>query len=110
MITNGSELNAAETVVSDNPTYLQGDYNNVNKKGAAVIADAITILSNRWGDVNGDGDTADPGDGDLEYSELTMNDRDASSTTVNAATGASTPISSTRPTFPPARRTCIPFV
>ncbi len=85
MLHNGSELASAATVVSDNPTYVQGDYNNVNKVGAAVVADAITILSNRWGDVNGDGDTTDAGDGDLAYSQLTMNNRNAWSTTVNAA-------------------------
>jgi len=65
--------------------YVQGDYNTVNKKGAAVIGDAVTILSNRWGDVNGDGDTDDAGDGDLAYSEQAMNSRNAWSTTVNAA-------------------------
>ncbi|MCH7823276.1 MAG: hypothetical protein IH849_00615 [Acidobacteria bacterium] len=85
MLHNGSELAAAATVVSANPIYLQGNYNNVNKVGAAVIADAITILSNRWGDVNGDGDTTDGGDGDLAYSQLSMNGRNAWSTTVNAA-------------------------
>lgn len=85
MLHNGSELAAAATVVSANPIYVQGNYNNVNKVGAAVIADAITILSNRWGDVNGDGDTTDGGDGDLAYSQLSMNGRNAWSTTVNAA-------------------------
>ena len=73
-LTNGSELATPTTVVSDNPTYVQGNYNTNNKKGAAVIADAVTILSNRWGDVNGDGDTSDAGDGDLNYSEQAMND------------------------------------
>jgi len=84
-LTNGSELATPTTVVSDNPTYVQGNYNITNKKGAAVIADAVTILSNRWGDVNGDGDTSDAGDGDLNYSEQAMNDRNAWSTTINAA-------------------------
>jgi Tfp pilus assembly protein PilX len=84
-LTNGGELANALTVVSDNPTYIRGDYNTVDKKGAAVIADAVTVLSNRWGDVNGDGDTTDAGDGDLAYSEQVLNDRNAWSTTVNAA-------------------------
>jgi len=80
-LTNGSELDTALTVVSDNPSYVQGNYNSVNKKGAAVIADAVTILSNRWGDVDGDGTFDD----DLAYSQLALNDRNAQSTTVNAA-------------------------
>ncbi len=84
-LTNGSQLATPTTVVSDNPTYVQGNYNNVNKVGAAVIADAVTILSNRWGDVNGDGDTTDAGDGDLNYSQQALNSRNAWSTTVNAA-------------------------
>jgi hypothetical protein len=80
-LTNGSELPSALTVVSDNPAYVAGNYNSVNKKGAAVIADAVTILSNRWGDINGDGTFDD----DLAYSQGTINDRNAWSTTVNAA-------------------------
>ena len=84
-LTNGSELAGSTTVVSENPIYVRGDYNSVNKVGAAVIADAITILSNRWGDVNNDGDTTDAVDGDLAYSQLAMNARNAWSTTVNAA-------------------------
>ena len=84
-LTNGDTLPAPMTMVSENPTYIQGSFNIVNKKGAAVMADAVTILSNRWGDVNGDGDTDDPGDGDLIYSLLDLSSRDAWSTTMNAA-------------------------
>ena len=47
------------TIVSENPAYIQGDFNaapNGNFGGAhvatAVIADAVTLLSNRWNDVN----------------------------------------------------------
>lgn len=36
------------TVASDNPVYIQGDFNTVNTRGAAVIADAINILSNNF--------------------------------------------------------------
>jgi hypothetical protein len=84
-LSNGSELQTPTTVVSDNPSYVRGNYNSINKKGAAVIADAVTFLSNRWGDVNGDGDTTDAGDGDLAYSEQAMGNRNAWDTTVNAA-------------------------
>ena len=84
-MTNGSELATPTTVVSDNPAYVRGNYHTVNKKGAAVIADAVTILSTRWGDVNGDGDITDAGDGDLAYSSQVLGDRQAWDTTVNAA-------------------------
>ncbi len=47
-LVNGSELNAALTVVSEGSVYVQGDYNTVNKKGAAVIGDAVNLLSNAW--------------------------------------------------------------
>jgi hypothetical protein len=47
------------TVVSENPVYLQGDWNAaatfaVNDLHAAtsIIADAVTILSNSWNDMN----------------------------------------------------------
>ena len=48
------------TIVSENPVYVQGDYNNPGLNtaftgasvGASVIADAVTLLSNRWNDVN----------------------------------------------------------
>jgi hypothetical protein len=48
------------TVVSENPVYVQGDYNNPGLNtgftgagvGAAVIADSFTWLSDDWNDVN----------------------------------------------------------
>lgn len=49
--------------------------------GAIVVADAVTILSESWGDTDGDGDF----DEDLAYSEMALNDRNASDTEVNAA-------------------------
>ena len=49
-LTNGSELSAPLTLVSEGPVYIQGDYNTVDKKGAAVIADAVNLLSNSWDD------------------------------------------------------------
>lgn len=47
-LTNGAELQSGLTVVSENPVYIKGDYNTVNKKGAAVICDAVNLLSNSW--------------------------------------------------------------
>jgi len=49
-LVNGSELAAPLTVASDGAVYVQGDYNTVAKKGAAVIADALDLLSNAWDD------------------------------------------------------------
>ena len=66
----GSTLANKLTVVSNNPVYIQGNYNNVDKKGAAVICDAVNILSNNWSDTN---------------SALGLSSRVASATTVNTA-------------------------
>lgn len=48
------------TIVSENPVYVQGDYNTPNgvipQNGAhvatSIIADAVTLLSDNWNDVN----------------------------------------------------------
>ncbi len=79
-LVNGAELpSQGLTVVSENPVYIQGDYNTgggdpTKKVPAAVLGDAITVLSNNWGPNNSD----DKGD------EKTSN-RPATATTVNAA-------------------------
>lgn len=52
-LVNGSKLAGALTVVSENPVYVHGDYNTVNKKGASVLCDAINLLSNSWNDSKG---------------------------------------------------------
>ena len=49
-LTNGDELAGPLTVVSQNPVYLQGDYNKTNKKPASIMTDALNILSNSWND------------------------------------------------------------
>jgi hypothetical protein len=41
----GKNLPAPMTVASDQAIYLQGDYNTITKKPAAVMADTITVLS-----------------------------------------------------------------
>ena len=48
MMTNASELAAPLTAVTDGAVYVRGDYNTVDKKGAAVIGDAVNLLSNSW--------------------------------------------------------------
>jgi hypothetical protein len=47
---NGALLAGALTVVSPDPVYIKGDYNTTSKKGAAVITDAINLLSKGWND------------------------------------------------------------
>jgi Tfp pilus assembly protein PilX len=74
-LVNGSQLpSQGFTVVSENPVYIQGNYNTVNKVPAAVLGDAITVLSNNWG----------PNNSDAKGNQATSN-RPATGTTVNAA-------------------------
>jgi hypothetical protein len=74
-LVNGTELpKQGLTVVSDTPVYIRGDYNTVNKVSAAVMADAVTVLSNAW----------DKGGYDKKGKDDRTN-RPASATTVNAA-------------------------
>jgi Tfp pilus assembly protein PilX len=74
-LVNGTQLPAGGfTVVSENPVYIQGNYNTVNKVPAAILGDAITVLSNNWG----------PNNSDAKGNQVTSN-RPATNTTVNAA-------------------------
>ncbi len=52
---NGEEIKDALSVFSENPLYIEGDYNTQDKKPAAVIADVVTYLSNDWDDANSSG-------------------------------------------------------
>jgi len=67
-LVQGSEIDYPLTVVCENPMYVQGDFNTVNKKPVAAITDAMTFLSNNW----------DPSKSSLAYT-----DRQAAATTVN---------------------------
>jgi hypothetical protein len=81
-LANGAELpsmGGGFTVISENPVYVQGDYNIVNKVPAAVMADAITVLSNKWGEKDPGGKTYD------DIGDKKAKDRPASATMVNAA-------------------------
>ncbi len=71
-LTNGSTLpSSGLTVGSENPVYIQGNYNTSGSRvPSAVFADAVTILSNNWNDLN----SAGP-----------LSSRRASDTTVNTA-------------------------
>jgi len=69
---NGSQIyrTGGLTVVSNDPMYIQGDYNTVNKKPTAVICDSVNLLSNNWNDANSSGD---------------LSGRTATDTTINTA-------------------------
>ncbi|MEY2494854.1 MAG: hypothetical protein QOJ45_1346 [Verrucomicrobiota bacterium] len=88
-IKNGATLpTGGMTIISENPIYIQGDFNTgtnppsnsgtytdpdasgYTRRNAAIIGDAVTILSGAWLDTNSDKSTPQ---------------RDASNTTINAA-------------------------
>ncbi len=68
------------TVVSNQAAYIEGDYNSIAKRPAAILADSINVLSNAW----------DDGDGCILVrpdckAQISLTPRDASETTINAA-------------------------
>lgn len=65
----------ALTLVSDQAVYLQGDFNAINKKPAAVLGDSINVISAAWLDSN---------------SALALSLRVPGHTTINAALLAGT--------------------
>ncbi len=69
-LVNGSTLGAPLTVASQNPLYTKGDFNSVNKKPCALMADAITFLSSAFTDAK---------------SAMSLSNRIANATTVNCA-------------------------
>ena len=83
-LANAEELAGPLTMATDNPAYVRGNYNTSQKQPTAIIADAVTILSRRWGRKNASGNI--PGsqpDDDLGYSSLSMSNRRPLSTTYN---------------------------
>lgn len=69
-INNGSEIDTSISIVSENPVYVKGDFNSVNKQPAAIMADAVTFLSGAFDDALSTGS---------KYSRVAAN------TTVNAS-------------------------
>lgn len=71
-LSNAEEIDRPDglTVASNDPLYVQGDYNTENKKPAALICDSLNLLSNAWDD---------------SRSQLHVNNRVAAETTVNSA-------------------------
>jgi len=54
-LVNGQQLPAGGlTVATDNPMYIQGDFNVTDPQPASVMTDAINILSNSWDDSRSD--------------------------------------------------------
>ncbi len=49
-VKNGAELGSGLTIASENPVYTLGNFNSTNKKPAAILADAVSFLSNSWVD------------------------------------------------------------
>ncbi len=83
------------TVTSENPVYIQGDYNAAGGFGdphsaAAVIADGVTLLSNAWSDLNG-----------INW-PLNPNQRNATDTWYRAAIGTGTTLNFPQPTGTPS--------
>ena len=71
-LVNGSTLyNKGMTVATQNPLYIKGDFNTVNKQPSGVISDAFNMLSNGWSDSNS--------------SNTNLSARTASNTTVQTA-------------------------
>src|SRR5690606_1479116 len=70
-ISDGAEVPINMTIVSQNPLYVRGDFNTVDKKAVGIMSDAFNILSNVWQDSKSDSSN--------------LNDRKASDTEVNAA-------------------------
>lgn len=83
-VRNGQELRSTVggaptikgiTFVSDQASYVMGNFNSVNKKPAAFLADTVNVLSNAWSDSNSYASGA----------PRALSFRVASNTTVNAA-------------------------
>jgi hypothetical protein len=71
-LTNGAELPKPLTLASPNPVYTVGDYNTTQKKPAAILTDAYTILSNTWDDTRGNADVSTRQAGDTKVNVAFM--------------------------------------
>jgi len=49
-LSNGSTVPSNLTVVTNNPLYVKGDFNTVNKKSVALVSDSLNIQSKAWVD------------------------------------------------------------
>ncbi len=69
-VRNAEELGSGLTIACENPVYTLGNFNSVNKKPAAIMADAVNFLSANWDD---------------SKSALSVSNRVACNTTVNVS-------------------------
>lgn len=53
-LVGGSKIarNGGLTVVSNDPVYIQGNFNTIDEQPASVICDSLNLLSNAWNDSN----------------------------------------------------------
>jgi hypothetical protein len=49
-LTDGASLSNNMLIVSQDPVYIQGNFNTTNERGAVIMGDAINLLSNQWND------------------------------------------------------------
>jgi len=72
-LTNGSTLAHALTVATPDPLYIRGNYNTVNQRPAAVICDALNLLSNAWNDTKTQGTLPNASDTTYNVAVVTGN-------------------------------------
>jgi hypothetical protein len=70
---NGATLSSPLTVATDQPLYIQGDYNKNTPQPAAVLSDAITVLSGNWKEGGTTGYTSGTGLSGRAASDVTLN-------------------------------------
>ncbi len=51
-LVNGDDVGHPISIFCENPVYVKGDFNTVDKQPAAIVADAVNFLSNDWQDSN----------------------------------------------------------
>jgi Tfp pilus assembly protein PilX len=51
-LVSGSDLDHPLSFVCENPLYVKGDFNSVDKQPVFIAGDAVTYLSNSWNDAN----------------------------------------------------------
>jgi len=78
-LTNGSTLMARLTVATPDPMYIWGDFNTVTEKPAAVICDALNLLSKSWDDTKTRGSLPTASDTTYNVAVVTGNTETAGS-------------------------------
>ena len=79
-LVNGKEIGKPLSIFSENPVYVQGDFNTTNKQSVAVAGDVVSFLSNMWSDVD-------------SYNSLSTRIPDPTTVNLALVTGDDTPTS-----------------